>query len=63
MSSEKLIFWFEELGESHNDIVGKKCANLGEMIKMGLPVSSVRRGRKKRCPATSRIWESSRTKA
>ncbi|MBW1703172.1 MAG: phosphoenolpyruvate synthase, partial [Deltaproteobacteria bacterium] len=38
MSSEKLIFWFEELGESHNDIVGKKCANLGEMIKMGLPV-------------------------
>jgi pyruvate,water dikinase len=38
MSSEKLIFWFEELGETHNDIVGKKCANLGEMVKMGLPV-------------------------
>jgi pyruvate,water dikinase len=38
MDSEKLIFWFEELGERHNDIVGKKCANLGEMIKMGLPV-------------------------
>lgn len=38
MSSEKLMFWFEELGEEQNDIVGKKCANLGEMIKMGLPV-------------------------
>ncbi len=35
---EQLIFWFEELGETHNDVVGKKCANLGEMIKMGLPV-------------------------
>jgi len=26
------------LGEGHNDIVGKKCANLGEMLKMGLRV-------------------------
>ncbi len=26
------------MGEEHNDIVGKKCANLGEMVKMGLPV-------------------------
>jgi len=34
----KLCFWFEELGKSHNDIVGKKCANLGEMVKMGLQV-------------------------
>ena len=38
MGSEKLIFWFEELGERHNDMVGKKCANLGEMVQMGLPV-------------------------
>jgi pyruvate,water dikinase len=38
MGLEKLIFWFEELGERHNDIVGKKCANLGEMIQLGLPV-------------------------
>jgi pyruvate,water dikinase len=38
MGSEKLIFWFEELGERHNDMVGKKCANLGEMIQLGLPV-------------------------
>jgi pyruvate,water dikinase len=38
MDSGKLIFWFEELGEEHNDCVGKKCANLGQMVKMGLPV-------------------------
>ncbi len=38
MGSEKLIFWFEELSERHNDVVGKKCANLGEMIHLGLPV-------------------------
>ena len=38
MGTEKLIFWFEETGTEHNDIVGKKCANLGEMIRMGLPV-------------------------
>jgi pyruvate,water dikinase len=35
---EKWIFWLEEIGQEYNDIVGKKCANLGEMIKMGLPV-------------------------
>jgi len=38
MNSSKLIFWFEELGKEHNDLVGKKCANLGEMTRMGLPV-------------------------
>lgn len=38
MGSEKLIFWFEEIGKEHNDIVGKKCANLGVMSQMGLPV-------------------------
>jgi pyruvate,water dikinase len=38
MSSGKLIFWFDEIGQEHNDIVGKKCANLGEMTRMGLPV-------------------------
>lgn len=38
MSTEKLIFWFEEIGREHNEIVGKKCANLGEMARMGLPV-------------------------
>jgi pyruvate,water dikinase len=38
MDSERLILWFEELGKDHNDLVGKKCANLGEMVKMGLAV-------------------------
>lgn len=34
----KLLFWIEEIGKEHNSVVGKKCANLGEMIRMGLPV-------------------------
>jgi pyruvate,water dikinase len=38
MSIEKLIFRFEELGQEHNNLVGKKSANLGEMTRMGLPV-------------------------
>jgi pyruvate,water dikinase len=38
MGSGKLIFSFEELGQEHNNLVGRKCANLGEMIRMGLPV-------------------------
>lgn len=38
MSDSQLIFWFEELGPEHNDIVGKKCANLGKMIHMELAV-------------------------
>jgi len=38
MGSSKLIFWFEEIGKQHNDIVGKKCANLGVMTQMGMPV-------------------------
>lgn len=38
MGSDKLIFWFEEIGKEHNDTVGKKCANLGVMQQMGLPV-------------------------
>jgi pyruvate,water dikinase len=38
MTAEKLIFWFEEIGKEHNDVVGKKCANLGEMTRMGLAV-------------------------
>lgn len=40
MDSEKLIFWFEEIGKEHNDILGKKCANLGIMTQMGMPVPS-----------------------
>ena len=38
MGNKKLIFWFEELGPEHNDMVGKKCANLGKMVHMGLAV-------------------------
>jgi pyruvate, water dikinase len=34
----KWIFWFDELSGRHNDLVGKKCANLGEMTKLGLRV-------------------------
>jgi pyruvate,water dikinase len=33
---KKWVFWFEELGQEHNDLVGKKCANLGEMTRLGL---------------------------
>jgi pyruvate,water dikinase len=32
------IFRIEELGQEFNDRVGKKCANLGEMAKIGLRV-------------------------
>jgi pyruvate,water dikinase len=34
----KWVFWFEELGQKDNDLVGKKCANLGEMSRIGLRV-------------------------
>ena len=39
--SEKWIHWFEELGKEHNQLVGKKCANLGEMTRLGLEVPSI----------------------
>lgn len=35
---ERFIFWLEELGQHQNDLVGRKCANLGEIAKLGLPV-------------------------
>lgn len=34
----KVIFWFDEVGQEHSHIVGGKCANLGAMIQMGMPV-------------------------
>jgi len=36
--AEKWIFWLEEVGVEHNNLVGKKCANLGEMTKAGFHV-------------------------
>jgi pyruvate,water dikinase len=36
--AEKWLFWLDEIGQGHNDLVGKKCANLGEMHTIGLPV-------------------------
>lgn len=37
-NKRKWIYWLEELTKEHNDIVGKKCANLGELTRAGFPV-------------------------
>jgi pyruvate,water dikinase len=36
--SKRWVLWLEELGQEHSDLVGRKCANLGEMTKIGLRV-------------------------
>jgi len=36
--AEKWVYFLREVGREHNDTVGKKCANLGEMAKAGLSV-------------------------
>jgi pyruvate,water dikinase len=36
--AKKWIYWFDELGSDFNDVVGKKCANLGEMTRLGMKV-------------------------
>jgi pyruvate,water dikinase len=38
LGPRKLIFRFKELGREHKKLVGKKCANLGEMMRLGLNV-------------------------
>jgi pyruvate, water dikinase len=38
MEDVKEIYWLDELTKEHNDVVGKKCANLGELIRIGLRV-------------------------
>jgi len=35
---DKWIYWLSEVGSDHSDIVGKKCANLGELTKAGFRV-------------------------
>jgi pyruvate,water dikinase len=35
---EQWIYWFKEISTEHNDLVGKKCANLGELTKAGFHV-------------------------
>ncbi|MDH5438551.1 MAG: phosphoenolpyruvate synthase, partial [Candidatus Bathyarchaeota archaeon] len=37
-SKEKLIIWFEEVGKEGVPLVGGKVANLGEMLRAGIPV-------------------------
>lgn len=32
------VYWLKELSKDANDYVGKKCANLGEMKNLGMPV-------------------------
>jgi pyruvate,water dikinase len=36
--ADQWIYWLEELGQEFNEAVGKKCANLGEMTKLGMRV-------------------------
>ena len=36
--AQKWIYRLEELRSKHNNLVGKKCANLGEMVHMGMRV-------------------------
>jgi pyruvate, water dikinase len=35
---QQWLFWFDEIGTNDNDLVGKKCANLGELTRMGMKV-------------------------
>lgn len=36
--ADKWIYWLEELEKDHFELVGKKCANLGEMTRLGMRV-------------------------
>ena len=38
MEKKMFVCWYEELGKEHAPVVGKKCANLGEMTRLGLDV-------------------------
>jgi pyruvate,water dikinase len=39
MGKNTSVFWFEEIGQEHNDVVGKKGANLGQMCRLNMPVA------------------------
>jgi len=32
----KYVFWLSELSKEHSSVMGKKCANLGEIMKLKL---------------------------
>lgn len=34
----KQVFWLRDIGQGDNGTFGKKCANLGEMTRLGMPV-------------------------
>jgi pyruvate,water dikinase len=36
--ADKWLYWFEELGSKHDDLVGNKCANLGEISQLGMRI-------------------------
>jgi pyruvate,water dikinase len=36
--NNRIIFWLDELGKDDVNLVGRKCAFLGEMMKIGLPI-------------------------
>jgi len=38
MLGDKFLFWIDELSKEHKNLVGKKCANLGELKKAGFQV-------------------------
>ena len=37
--AQRLTIWYEEMDGSDYPLVGKKNANLGEMVKAGIPVA------------------------
>ncbi len=38
MEKQGLLYWMQELRQEHNDLVGKKCANLGELKSIGIKI-------------------------
>lgn len=36
--TENWIYPLNQIGQEHNELVGKKCANMGEMMKLGMQV-------------------------